>query len=56
MEGLDKLLVSIGAIAEMLGLFKRELLKNGFTDKEALVLTNTFLREQMSNNNKEDNN
>lgn len=39
----QKLVDSIGSLAEMCGLFYRQLLKNGFTKKQAFELTKAYL-------------
>lgn len=52
---LNEFVTAVGALAEALRLFRHELIKNGFTRKEALDLTHTYLRETLSNaNNKEE--
>ena len=39
---IDKLLAAVGAIGEILGVYFKSLLKNGFTREEALVLCVEF--------------
>jgi len=38
MSDLDKLLTGIGALAESLGLLRKELVRNGFSEEEAVTL------------------
>lgn len=57
-DELKQFVLGMGALAESLRLFRTELLKNGFSNAEAMRLTEAFLRETISsanNNNKEDN-
>lgn len=46
---------AIGATAEMCWLFMKHLKKQGFSQKEALVLTQTFLQTTLSPKSKEEN-
>lgn len=54
-EGLKDFIQAVGALAEVMRLYREELLKNGFTRKEAIQLTQAFMLEQLRLNNKEDN-
>jgi predicted hydrocarbon binding protein len=56
MDKFEELINSIGALAEMVVLFRRELESHGVPDGEICSLTRAFLHEILSNNrNKEDN-
>lgn len=43
MSEAEKMITTIGAIAEICGIFYRNLLKQGFTQKQALQLTQTYM-------------
>lgn len=51
---MNDLVTAIGALAEMCGLFQQHLLKQGFTRKEALELTKTYISTTMTPNTKEE--
>lgn len=53
-NGLKEYIQAVGALAEMMRLYRDELMKNGFTRREAIQLTQTFMLEQLKNNNKEE--
>lgn len=53
-QKLKELITAVGALAEMMRLFRDELMKNGFTRKEAIQLTQAFMAEQITKP-KEDN-
>ena len=42
-EGLKDYIQAMGALAEAMALFRRKLMKNGFTRDEALELTKVYL-------------
>ena len=44
---LNEFITAMGALAEMLRLFREELLKNGFTREETLKLVEAFMLEQI---------
>lgn len=46
-DEVQKFILAVGAMAEMLGAFRRNLMKQGFDEKQALFLTNTLLQETM---------
>jgi hypothetical protein len=49
-------IVAMGALAELCGELKRQLIKNGFTQKEALELVARYITATVTpNQNKEDN-
>lgn len=54
-KGLQEFITAVGALAEMMRLFRDELLKNGFSRREAIQLTQAFMVEQISQKPKEDN-
>lgn len=54
-DGLKEFINAVGALAEMMRLFRDELMKNGFTRKEAIQLVQAFMVEQISQKPKEDN-
>lgn len=54
-EQLNEFIRAVGAMAEMMRLYRDELLKNGFTRREAIQLTEAFMLEQLKQNHKEDN-
>ena len=39
---------AVGALAEVMRLFRDSLIKNGFTRREAIQLTETFMVEQLN--------
>jgi hypothetical protein len=45
---------AVGAMSEMLGIFLRELIKNGFTRDEAFALCQVYLSTTLSNGKDED--
>lgn len=49
------LITAVGALAELMRMFRDELLKNGFTRREAIQLTQEFMAEQIRNTTKEEN-
>lgn len=52
---MKEFIMAVGALAEMMRLFRDELLKNGFTRREAIQLTQAFMVEQISQKSKEEN-
>lgn len=44
----NELLTAVGALAETCGYFKSQLLNNGFSEKEALVLVSRYLAETIN--------
>lgn len=52
---LQEFITAMGALAEMMRLLRDELLKNGFTRREAIQLTQAFMVEQISKKPKEEN-
>lgn len=46
-----ELVTAIGAMAESLGLFRRELERSGFDREESIMLCNTYLRTLLTQNN-----
>ena len=54
-NGLNEFMFAIGALAEMMRMYRDELLKNGFSRREAIQLTQAFMLEQIKQNRKEDN-
>lgn len=52
---LSEFMFAVGVLAETMRLYRDELLKNGFTRKEAIQLTQAFMLEQIQQNRKEDN-
>lgn len=54
-NALDDFILGVGALAEMMRLYRDELMKNGFTRKEAIQLTQEFMLEQIRQNRKEEN-
>ena len=54
---ISKLIEGIGAIAELAGVFFKELLRNGFTREEAVSMVRDFISTTMISglNHKEDN-
>lgn len=48
-EKVSELINATGALAEMLGVFKRNLQGNGFTDSECVYLCGSMLRSIISN-------
>lgn len=54
---MKEFIMAVGALAEVMRLFRDELLKNGFTRREAIQLTQAFMVEQisLSQKSKEDN-
>lgn len=56
MDELRALITSIGATAELVGIFRKELRNQGIPDSEAIQLTRQFLHDILTlNRNKEDN-
>ena len=53
-EDVSGIVLALGATAEMCGELKRQLLKNGFTEAEALYLVEAFMTAVLSPRNKED--
>ena len=49
---LSEFITAVGALAEALRMFRVALLKNGFSQSEAMRLTEVYLREALSNSNK----
>lgn len=47
----EELVTAIGAMAESLGLFRRELERSGFDREESIALCNTYLRTLLTQNN-----
>jgi hypothetical protein len=54
MDPLKDLITATGALAEMMRMFRDELMKNGFTRTEAITLTQAFMVAQITKS-KEDN-
>jgi hypothetical protein len=54
-EGLKEFITAVGALAEMMRLFRDELMKNGFTRRETIQLVEAFMVEQITQKPKEDN-
>lgn len=50
MNELDKLITSIGALAEWMGVFRNALIDNGFTREEAVGLCAEILANQLHRN------
>jgi hypothetical protein len=50
-ENLKELITAVGVLAEMMRLFREELLKNGFSRSETLYLVSAFMQAQLKNNN-----
>lgn len=55
-DEVKQLVTAIGAMAETLGLFYKELRKNGFSAEESFKLTQTWMVETLIPKHKEDNN
>ena len=54
-EEAKSVVTAIGALAEMCGLLKRQLIKNGFTERQAQDLVGKYLSATVTpNKNKED--
>lgn len=54
-EETKSVVTAIGALAEMCGLLKKQLIKNGFTEKQAMSLIGKYLSATVTpNRNKED--
>lgn len=54
-EETKSVVTAIGALAEMCGLLKKQLIKNGFTEKQAMFLIGKYLSATVTpNKNKED--
>lgn len=51
---MNNLVTAIGALAEVCGLFQQHLLKQGFSRKEALELTKTYLSTTITPDKKEE--
>ena len=56
-EELKNLINAVGALAELMRLFRDELLKNGFSNQETMYLVGEFMKNQLktNNNNQEEN-
>lgn len=54
-EQVKELITALGAMAEMLGLFRRKLHKNGFTAEESLKMSQALMIELMIPKHKEEN-
>lgn len=55
-ENTRQAILAMGALAELSGELKRQLIKNGFTQKEALELVGRYITATIRpTNNKEDN-
>ena len=55
-EELKNLINAVGVLAEMMRLFREELLKNGFTRNETLYLVSEYMRAHLKPNNNNSNN
>ena len=54
-DNLQEYIKAVGALAEMMRLYREKLMKNGFTRREAIQIAQNIILEQMKQNRKEDN-
>lgn len=51
---MNELLTAVGALAEMCGLMRDELMRNGFSRREAVAMTTEYLKTVTTPNKKEE--
>lgn len=54
-DNLKEYIKAVGALAEMMSLYRDKLMKNGFTRREAIQIAQNIILEQIKQNRKEDN-
>ena len=54
-DNLKEYIKAVGALAEMMSLYRDKLMKNGFTRREAIQIAQNIVLEQIKQNRKEDN-